>query len=1390
MKPFKSQPRFRIDFGKIQTVLEPPYLLEMQRKAFDDFLQIGTDPFKREDKGLEKVLRSIFPITDFSGKCTLEYVCYKLGEPKYLMQECLIRGTTYAIPVRMTVKLMLWEEDSAPKKGKKEQTPPKIRDIKEQEIYIGEFPLMTENGLFIINGTKRVAVSQLHKSPGIFFSHDKGKTIQGKLLYSTSIVPQRGSWIDFAFDSKNLLYVRIDRRKKLLATTFLKCLDYSDESLLRYFYHIEKVSLKKAHNKTEDKWKFTKEFDPVVSLNQYTVEAIYEDKEKTKQLVAKGKKLGKATINKLVKSDIKELATTKEAIIGRYTVCDILDKNGEVILKCNESITEPVLDMLIENKIAKLELLCIDDSRIGADFRNTLEQDANKTPQNAMIALFKNLRSGEVLSPKEAQNQFEKLFFDDASYDLSVVGRMKLNTKLGVAVDETVTTLTPEDILATVNYLLCLKSGIGGEIDDIDHLGNRRVRHVGELLEGQVRIGLVRMERSIRERISMQDTENIMPHDIINAKPVMAAINDFFGSSQLSQFMDQTNALSEITHKRRLSALGAGGLTRERAGFDVRDVHTSHYGRICPIETPEGPNIGLIASLTTYSKINKYGFIETPYRHVENGKITDKISYLSATDEGMHKIAQANVKLDSNKQLQDKLVQARVNVNGEVKMIHSDEVDLIDVSPKQLVSVAASLIPFLEHDDANRALMGSNMQRQAVPVIRSQAPLVGTGMEKHVAQDSGVCILAKNKGIVDRVEADRIIVIADAEKGEKAKGGVEVDIYHLQKYERSNQNTCLNQTPIVKVGEIVEKGQVIADGSDCEKGELALGQNILIAFMPWNGYNYEDSILVSEKLLHKENFTSVHIEELKVVARDTKNVPENITRDLPNVSEHALRNLDESGIIRIGSYVSPGDLLVGKTTPKGESQLNPEEKLLQAIFGEKAADVRDTSLRVPQGISGVVMDVKIFNRKDIPKDERMLEIESQNLAKIEEDYRDEQRIIVRLTMNKLFPLMANAVLLHDILDSTSKKVLMEKGSTVTEDGFKTIPVMAWDQVRLQDKDKDATVHAIIETALKQIQNLTERYEKNKAYELRVDELEPGVVRSVKIYVAVKRRLSVGDKMAGRHGNKGVISKIVPVEEMPYMKDGTSIDIVLNPLGVPSRMNIGQVLETHLGLAVGMIGKRIEKMLDEMKPFEQLRSYLKEVYNQESMNDYLDKLSDEELRELAGKLKKGVPVATPVFDGVHEENIHYLLGKAGLDKSAQMNLYDGRTGEVFDQKITVGYLYMLKLYHLVDEKIHARSIGPYSLITQQPLGGKAQFGGQRFGEMEVWALQAYGAAHMLRELLTVKSDDVEGRNKVYGAIVKGKTDIYMGIPESFKVLINELKALCLDFQLIKDKEFLD
>jgi DNA-directed RNA polymerase subunit beta len=1374
-KSSQRQDRIRFSFGRI-TAPEMPNLLNMQLESYERFLQKDLPPDQRKNEGLEAVFRSVFPISDFSGSTTLEYVHYRLGDPQYTVDECRIRGVTYSAPLRVALRLIVWEKDA-------QDGGQHIHDIKEQDIYLGELPLMTERGSFIINGTERVIVSQMHKSPGVFFTHDHGKShSSGKILYSARVIPQRGSWIDFEFDAKDLLYCRIDRKRKFLGTVVLRALGYTEEEILARYYQPETVDLSGAIGQEGAKRVFSKVVDPEVTVNQRAVVDIVDPKTR-EILVPVDRKITRPALRKIQAAGLTRIPGTAEDIVGHYPIRAIVAPSGEVLAPANQMITAAALEKILEAGIAKVELIFVGDRTIGQSLRETLGQDGMRSAQEALIELYKRLKPGDPPTLETAKVLLQNLFFNEDRYSLSRVGRLKANKKLGLDEPLENTVLTKEDILRTVEYLLKLKEGVEGVIDDIDHLGNRRVRSVGELLENQFRIGLVRMERAVKERMSLQETESMMLHDIVNAKPVAAAINEFFGGSQLSQFMDQTNPLSEVTHKRRLSALGPGGLTREWAGFDVRDVHSSHYGRICPIETPEGPNIGLIASLATFATINNFGFIETPYRKVESGRVKSDVQYLSAIEEDQFRIAQANAPLTPKGEFSADLVSARHK--GEFEMIGKGEIDYMDVAPHQLVSAAASLIPFLEHDDANRALMGSNMQRQAVPLIKPSAPMVGTGMERKVAGDSGACVVARRGGIVDRVDAARIVIQADVDMADEAPiAAANVDIYHLQKFQRSNQNICINQRPIVRIGQRVEKGDIVADGPSCDLGELALGQNVLVAFMPWNGYNFEDSILISQRVVREDLYTSIHIEEFEVVARDTKLGKEDITRDIPNVSEEALRNLDDSGIVRIGTDVKSGDILVGKITPKGDTQLNPEEKLLRAIFGDKAGDVRDTSLRVSQGIEGVVINVVTFNRKGVEKDGRTKEIEKLMLAQYEKDHQDETRIVRASMLKLLAEMIKGRKLQYDVTAPESNAVLAKKGVTLDEALMDKIPIKSWPDVHVADEQLDKKLGRIVKNALTQMDLLENIYEDRCEKLLRGDDLPPGVIRMVKVYIAVKRKLAVGDKMAGRHGNKGVVSRIEAIENMPYLADGTSVDIVLNPLGVPSRMNVGQILETHLGWAAKELGRKVDQMMTDNHPVKKLRKFFDDVYESKAIREHLATLDDEAFVEKARLLKDGLLFATPVFDGAREQDIQRLFDLAELPRSGQVHLHDGLTGEPFDQPVTVGYIYMMKLHHLVDDKIHARSIGPYSLVTQQPLGGKAQFGGQRFGEMEVWALEAYGAAYTLQELLTVKSDDLVGRNKIYEAIVKGNYVLETGIPESFKVLTNELKSLCLEFNLLR------
>ena len=1358
----------RQNFAKIKKIIDIPNLIDIQKNSYKRFLQIDTPSEARKNSGLEAVFKSVFPIKDFSDTASLEYVSYSLGTPKYDVEECHQRGMTFAAPMKVKVRLVVWDVN-------KDTGVRSIRDIKEQEVYFGEIPLMTENGTFIINGTERVIVSQLHRSPGVFYDHDKGKThSSGKVLYSARVIPYRGSWLDFEFDHKDILYVRIDRRRKMPATVLLKALGNSAEALLNFFYSSEEIGLA-----GDRMWK---KADPELLTTQKTSSDIVDAK--TGEVIIKAnRKFTKAAIRKMTEHGITEIPIKAEEVCGKFASTDIVDPaTGEVIVECNDEITQAKLDEIKARGIGEFKVLFIDNVHVTSSLRDTLLIDKINSTDDALIEIYRRLRPGDPPTLKSAQSLFDNLFFNAERYDLSAVGRLKLNYKLGLDVPLDCQVLTKEDILEVVRYLIDLKNGKGA-IDDIDHLGNRRVRAVGELLENQYRIGLVRMERAIKERMSLQEVENLMPHDLINSKPVSAVVKEFFGSSQLSQFMDQTNPLSEVTHKRRLSALGPGGLTRERAGFEVRDVHPTHYGRVCPIETPEGPNIGLIASLSTYARINEHGFVETPYRIVTEGKVTSEVKFFSALEEEGHAIAQANAEMDADGRFVNDYVTARKS--GEFLLVHRDELELMDVAPMQLVSVAASLIPFLENDDANRALMGSNMQRQAVPLLKADSPLVGTGMERVVAKDSGVSVVARHTGIVESVDASRIVVKIDEDEHDET--GTGVDIYNLIKFARSNQNTCINQRPVVKVGDHVKRGDVIADGPSTDMGELALGQNVVVAFMPWGGYNFEDSILISEKLTKDDRYTSIHIEEFECVARDTKLGKEEITSDIPNLGEETLKDLDESGIIRIGAEVKPGDILVGKITPKGETQLSPEEKLLRAIFGEKAGDVRDTSLRVPPGVEGTVIGAKVFSRKGNDKDSRTEMIERMEEDKLRKDEQDEVRIIRDSAVGKLKKLLVGKTAAVKVEDKNGKTVIA-KDAVITEESLTSIPLDRWDEISVSGGEGvEEKVAAILTTLQQQIDIIKYVFDDKVQKLKRGDDLPPGVIKMVKVYIAIKRKLQVGDKMAGRHGNKGVVSRILPEEDMPYMEDGRPVEIVLNPLGVPSRMNVGQILETHLGWAAKGIGWKIEEMLEKHTPSASVKQYLQKIYDSKEMNAFLDSLSEEELIGVAKRLQRGVPMASPVFEGASEDQIRSMLDKAGFDQTAQVTLYDGKSGEPFKHKVTVGVMYFLKLHHLVDDKIHARSIGPYSLVTQQPLGGKAQFGGQRLGEMEVWAMEAYGAAYALQEFLTVKSDDVAGRTRMYEAIVKGKHTLEPGLPESFNVLIKELQSLCLDVELLEGDE---
>jgi DNA-directed RNA polymerase subunit beta len=1358
--------RARKSFAKIGKIIDIPNLIDIQKQSYEKFLQKDVPIEKREDVGLQGVFKSVFPIKDFSETSSIEFVSYTLDKPKYDVDECRQRGMTFAAPIKVTVRLVVWDTNE-------ETGSQSIRDVKEQEVFFGEIPLMTDNGTFIINGTERVVVSQLHRSPGVFYDHDKGKThSSGKLLYSARIIPYRGSWLDFEFDPKDILYVRIDRRRKLHATVLLRALGYSTEELLNYYYDTELVFL-------EPQKKYSKSLEYDLLPGQRATRDIRHPVTR-EILVKKNRKFTKLAIKKLQEHNVDRLPVEVAELVGKVAATDVIDETtGEVILQCNEEITEAKLDELRDHSINSFKVLFIDNLNVGSYLRDTLIADKLQTPDEAIMEIYRRLRPGDPPTVETAHNLFNNLFFNPERYDLSKVGRLKLNYKfkLDEALDTTV--LTKRDILETVRYLIDLKNG-KGQIDDIDHLGNRRVRAVGELMENQYRIGLVRMERAIKERMSMsQEIETLMPHDLINAKPVSAVVKEYFGSSQLSQFMDQTNPLSEVTHKRRLSALGPGGLTRERAGFEVRDVHGTHYGRICPIETPEGPNIGLIASLSTYARVNEFGFIETPYRRVADGRVSDEVEFFSALQEEGHRIAQSNTAIDKKGKFTDELISCRHNT--EFVMSKPDEVTLMDVSPNQLVSVAASLIPFLENDDANRALMGSNMQRQAVPLIRTRSPLVGTGMEGIVARDSGVTVVARRDGLVESVDAARIVIRPTAESDDLLSA--KPDIYNLVKFQRSNQNTCINQKPIVQPGDHVSAGDVIADGPATERGELALGENVLVAFMPWGGYNFEDSILVSENLVKNDHFTSIHIEEFECVARDTKLGKEEITCDIPNVGEEALKDLDESGIVRIGAEVKPQDILVGKITPKGETQLSPEEKLLRAIFGEKAGDVRDSSLRVPPGVQGIVIGAKVFSRKGTEKDERAKDIEDQEKEHLLADQRDEMRIISESYHAKMRKLLLGKITAVRLVDDKGK-VLTAKGEKIEDRILDEIPARHWPEIQVegQKENKVEQLAAQLEEELKAIDAI---YKDKIAKLTKGDELPPGVIKMVKVYLAIKRKLSVGDKMAGRHGNKGVVSRILPAEDMPYLSDGQPVGIVLNPLGVPSRMNVGQILETHLGWGARSLGAQIYAMIEKDWRGDALRSKLKKIFTEEHHVKHLDELDDNGLLEWARTVREGVHFATPVFDGAKETDIKHALATAELPLNGQSTLFDGRTGEPFDHDVTVGVMYMLKLHHLVDDKIHARSIGPYSLVTQQPLGGKAQFGGQRLGEMEVWAMEAYGAAYGLQEFLTVKSDDVIGRTRMYEAIVKGEHTLESGLPESFNVLLKELQSLCLNVELIED-----
>ena len=1356
---FTEKKRIRKDFGKRPSVLSVPNLLATQVNSYQDFLQHSIAADDRSSKGLHAAFDSVFPIKSHTGMAELQYVSYRLGTPSFDVKECQLRGVTYAAPLRVKMRLVIYDKD-APAKSKV------VKDIKEQEVYMGEIPLMTEKGNFVINGTERVIVSQLHRSPGVFFDSDRGKThSSGKILFNARVIPYRGSWLDFEFDPKDSVFVRIDRRRKLPASILLRALEYSNEQILDMFFDRETFT----KNKKGDSYQL--DFIPQRLRGQTVPFEITDPKGDV--IVEADRQVTGRHIRKMEKASMSTLTVPATYLIGKVVAKDMMDTDtGELFVSANDEITEETLETFERMGVKTLETIYSNDLDSGPYMSDTLRLDETTTASEAKIEIYRMMRPGEPPTVESSANLFNNLFFTSERYDLSGVGRMKFNRRLGREEMEGEGILSNDDIVAVLKELIGIRNG-HGVVDDIDHLGNRRVRSVGEMAENQFRVGLVRVERAVRERLSIAESEGLMPQQLINAKPVAAAIKEFFGSSQLSQFMDQNNPLSEVTHKRRVSALGPGGLTRERAGFEVRDVHPTHYGRVCPIETPEGPNIGLINSLAVYARTNEYGFIETPYRKVIDGKATLDIEYLSAIDEGEYKIAQATINLDKKGAIQDNLVPCRYK--NEFSLMPADQVQYMDVSPRQVVSVAASLIPFLEHDDANRALMGSNMQRQAVPTLRAEKPIVGTGMERAVAKDSGVMVTAKRGGTVDSVDASRIVIRVNDAEADDADSGV--DIYTLIKYARSNQSTCINQTPLVKPGDVIAKGDVLADGPSTDKGELALGQNILIAFMPWNGYNYEDSILVSERVVEEDRFTTIHIQELNCLARDTKLGTEEITSDIPNVSESALSKLDESGIVYVGAEVQPGDILVGKVTPKGESQLTPEEKLLRAIFGEKAADVKDSSLRVPSSTFGTVIDVQVFTRDGVDKDERALSIEKSELEKVRADLKDQHRIIVDDVFARLEKALNGKVV--------KKGPDLKKGDKVTKAYLKKLEHAQWFELNMESEALNAQLENAQEQIKQYRQDMDDQFEVKKQKLISGHDLAPGVQRMVKVFLAVKRRIQPGDKMAGRHGNKGVISNIVPVEDMPYTQDGRPVDIVLNPLGVPSRMNIGQVLEIHLGWAAKGLGYKIADMLEQQKEVAELREFLGKVYNTSGKQEDLDSLSDDEIFELAGNLKEGVPMATPVFDGAQESEIKDMLELAGLPRSGQATLLDGRTGDPFERPVTVGYMHMLKLNHLVDDKMHARSTGPYSLVTQQPLGGKAQFGGQRFGEMEVWALQAYGAAYTLQEMLTVKSDDVNGRTRIYKNIVDGDYQMDAGMPESFKVLTREIRSLGIDIDLVND-----
>ncbi|MFK7855415.1 MAG: DNA-directed RNA polymerase subunit beta [Granulosicoccus sp.] len=1357
---FTEKKRIRKDFGKRAPILEVPYLLQTQLDSYRNFLQENKEGDDRAEVGLHGAFNSVMPIVSYSGNVELHYVSYRLGKPAFDERECKIRGLTYAAPLRVLARLIIYDK-TAPASSKV------VKDIKEQEVFMGELPLMTGNGTFIINGTERVIVSQLHRSPGVFFDHDRGKThSSGKLLFSARIIPYRGSWLDFEFDPKDCVFARIDRRRKLPATIVLRALGYETSDILENFFDTHKISFTKTKIEME-----------LVPERLRGETAVFDIKAGKEVVVETGRRISARHVRQLEQANVKKLEVPAEYLVGKVLFHDIADpETGELMVEANAELTPELVEQIHEAGIKKIEILYVNDLDRGPYISNTLRIDPTRTQLEAQVEIYRMMRPGEPPTKEAAQNLFNNLFFEPDRYDLSPVGRMKFNRRLMRENTEGPGTLDKDDIQAVMQVLIDIRNG-NGTVDDIDHLGNRRIRSVGEMAENVFRVGLVRVERAVRERLGMVESEGLMPQDIINAKPVAAAVKEFFGSSQLSQFMDQNNPLSEVTHKRRISALGPGGLTRERAGFEVRDVHPTHYGRVCPIETPEGPNIGLINSLAVYARTNNFGFLETPYRKVVKGKATDKIEYLSAIEEGNYVIAQANTVIDDAGNLTNDLVSVRTH--NEFTMATPEQVEYMDVSPKQIVSVAAALIPFLEHDDANRALMGSNMQRQAVPTLRAEKPLVGTGIERIVAVDSGSAVVSKRGGIVDSVDAARIVVRVNDSEADEGAGGV--DIYTLTKYTRSNQNTCINQRPLVKVGDQIERGDVLADGPSTDMGELALGQNMLVAFMPWNGYNYEDSILISERVVQEDRFTTIHIEELTSVARDTKLGPEDITADIPNVSEGLLSKLDESGIVYVGAEVQPNDILVGKVTPKGETQLTPEEKLLRAIFGEKASDVKDTSLRVPPGMDGTVIDVRVFTRDGVDKDLRAQQIEREELKQVRKDIDDETRIIE----NDIYQRIEKLILNKEVDKGPNG---LAKGSKVSKDYLEALEREQWFQISMQDEALNVQLEKIAQSISDHREAFEQRFLEQKEKITSGDDLAPGVLKMVKVYLAVKRRLQPGDKMAGRHGNKGVISMIVPTEDMPYSEDGAPVDICLNPLGVPSRMNVGQVLEMHLGWAAKGLGHKINRMIKAQQAVAEIREFLNKIYNHEGGTQHvdIDSLSDAEVKELAHNLIRGVPMATPVFDGASEKEIRHMLSLADLPESGQALLYDGRTGDSFERPVSVGYMHMLKLNHLVDDKMHARSTGPYSLVTQQPLGGKAQFGGQRFGEMEVWALEAYGAAYTLREMLTVKSDDVKGRNTMYKNIVDGDHRMDAGMPESFNVLLKEIRSLGINIELEQDQ----